>query len=84
MDRARYDVPTLALAFGWQALESGRVDDAVLACVGLAGFLRAIAGTHLLGQMLAAAHGHPLALLCVESARRAPANLRLEIATDLA
>jgi hypothetical protein len=70
IDRARYGLPVLALAFGWRALEEGRQEDAVLACTGLAGFVRALAGTGLLGQMLATSNARGLALLCLRTASR--------------
>ena len=83
IERARVDVPTLSLAFGWRALEQGRVEDAVLGCLGLAGFLRALGGTHLLGQMLSASFARNLSLLCIETARRVSPNTRRQLAANL-
>lgn len=84
MDRAQLNVPNLVLAFGWRGLERGRTEDAALACVGLAGFLRALGGTGLIGQMLSASviRGH--SLLCVATAQRSPARTRQELAAAIA
>jgi len=69
-DRARYGFPVLGLAFGWRGLEEGRLEDALLACTGVAGFLRASGGTGLIGQMLAISYLRGLSLLCLATASR--------------
>src|SRR5689334_22402476 len=70
MDRVRYGFPVLGLAFGWQALAQGRLEDAVLACTAVAGFLRATGGSGLIGQMLAIPNIRGLSLLCLATASR--------------
>lgn len=83
MDRAQLNVPNLVLAFGWRGLERGRTEDAALACVGLAGFLRALGGTGLIGQMLSASviRGH--SLLCIATAQRVPPRTRQDLAAAI-
>src|SRR5262249_11948310 len=57
-------LPTLALAVGWRALELRDLATARLSCLGLAGVLRAQAGTSLLGQMRSAAYMAALGKFC--------------------
>jgi hypothetical protein len=83
VDRARFAVPTLALALGWRGLEQRRRDDALLGCVGLAGFLRASAGTGLVGQMVAGSFVHALSLECLAASKAASASEVLFLASSI-
>jgi hypothetical protein len=76
-------VGQLGSALGWRALERGDLEEARLACLGLYGFLRAQAGTDLLGQLLSAGQTPWLARLCTALARAEPTNSRRALLEEL-
>ena len=73
----------LGLALGWRGLERAQTEDAVLSCMGLAGFLRALAGSGLIGQMLSASYARGLSLLCLATARVLPVTRRRALAESV-